>query len=121
MDAVYGLFPRLAGMRRRPAGFLSGGEQQMLILGMALMTGPRMLLLDEPLLGLQPSLQKSVLAAVTAVRDRGVTVLVSEQYARPVLPLIDFGYILENGILSLSGPGPELAADPEVTAAYFGV
>ena len=122
LDFIFSLFPQLKTHRRKSAGFLSGGEQQMLALGMALMASPRLLLLDEPLLGLSPLLQKQLVQAILKIRqETGVTVLVSEQYARPILPVLDYAYVLEHGMLSLSGPGPELMANPEVRAAYFGV
>jgi branched-chain amino acid transport system ATP-binding protein len=121
-DRVFDLFPPLAGRRRTPAGFLSGGEQQMLFIGMALAAAPRLLLLDEPLLGLPPYMQRRVIDAVVRIRDEsGVTVLLSEQFARPVLPILKYGYILENGMLTLSGSGPDLMENTEVRAAYFGV
>ena len=119
---VFDLFPHLVNLKNRKAGFLSGGEQQMLAIGMALVAGPRLLLLDEPLLGLSPMMQNVVVDAIRELKSRsGITVLLSEQFARPILPLIDYGYIIENGILTMNGTGSELMANPEVKAAYFGV
>jgi branched-chain amino acid transport system ATP-binding protein len=113
---IYRLFPALLPLRKRKAGFLSGGEQQMLAIGMSLMAKPKLLLLDEPLLGL--ALIESI---VTIRKDAGVTILICEQFARPVLPIIDRGYVLENGMLTLHGTGDELYNNPEIKAAYFGV
>lgn len=121
MDFVYQIFSHLREIRKRKAGFCSGGEQQMLSIGMALMTKPRLLLMDEPLLGLSPILQKDLIRATKQIRKEGVTVLVTEQFARPLLPAIDRGYVIENGILILFGTGRELMENPEVKAAYFGV
>jgi len=122
LDFVYSLFPPLVKLKTRKAGFLSGGEQQMLAIGMALVVRPRLLLLDEPLLGLSPLMQKAVVEAiVTLNRDSGITVLLSEQFARPILPVVDRAYVIENGMLTLSGTGPELMNNPEIKAAYFGV
>jgi branched-chain amino acid transport system ATP-binding protein len=112
----------LADLKRRKAGFLSGGEQQMLAIGMALIVKPVLLLLDEPLLGLSPYMQSGLVAAIKNLRDEaGITILISEQFARPILPMIDRGYVIENGMLSLTGTGAELMDNPEVKAAYFGV
>lgn len=122
MAYVYSLFPALVPLRKKKAGFLSGGEQQMLAIGMALAAGPRLLLLDEPLLGLSPMMQKALVEAIVALnKESGITVVLSEQFARPVLPIIDRGYILENGMLTLSGAGRELMDNPEIKAAYFGI
>jgi branched-chain amino acid transport system ATP-binding protein len=122
MEIIFELFPALVQLRNRKAGFLSGGEQQMLAIGMALIVRPRLLLLDEPLLGLSPVMQKVLVEAITKLKKQsGITVLLSEQFARPVLPMIDRGYILENGMLTLSGTGDELMDNPEVKSAYFGV
>ncbi|MBT6339539.1 MAG: ATP-binding cassette domain-containing protein, partial [Desulfobacula sp.] len=122
MQYVFELFPALINLKKRKAGFLSGGEQQMLAIGMALIVQPELLLLDEPLLGLSPIMQKSVVDAIKALnKSSGITVILSEQFARPVLPMIDKGYVVENGMLSLSGTGEELMNNPEIKAAYFGV
>jgi branched-chain amino acid transport system ATP-binding protein len=122
MNFVYQLFPALVPLKKRKAGFLSGGEQQMLAIGMSLMVKPKLLLLDEPLLGLAPTIQVNLIDAIVKIRkEAGVTILICEQFARPVLPIIDRGYVLENGMLSLSGTGKELYENPEIKAAYFGV
>ncbi|MBL6995862.1 ABC transporter ATP-binding protein [Desulfobacula sp.] len=122
MQYVFDLFPALTKLKKRKAGFLSGGEQQMLAIGMALIVQPELLLLDEPLLGLSPIMQKTVVDAIKALnKSNGITVILSEQFARPVLPMIDRGYVVENGMLSLSGTGEQLMNNPEIKAAYFGV
>ena len=122
MDYVFELFPVLTKLKKRNAGFLSGGEQQMLAIGMALVVRPGLLLLDEPLLGLSPMMQHSVVEAIVSLnRNSNITVLLSEQFARPVLPVIDRGYVVENGMLTLTGTGDELMNNPEIKAAYFGV
>jgi branched-chain amino acid transport system ATP-binding protein len=119
---VFELFPALTALRRRKAGFLSGGEQQMLAIGMTLVAGPRLLLLDEPLLGLSPHIQTVLVAAIRALRlELKLTIVVAEQFARPILPLIDRGYVIENGNMTLHDTGPALLANPEVRAAYFGI
>jgi branched-chain amino acid transport system ATP-binding protein len=119
---VFDLFPALVHLKSRKSGFLSGGEQQMLAIGMALVAKPTLLLLDEPLLGLSPMMQNLLVGAIKSLRDKsGITVLISEQFARPVLPMIDYGYIVENGMMTLTGTGKELMDNPEVKAAYFGV
>jgi len=120
-EFVYSIFSHLKDIRKRRAGFCSGGEQQMLAIGMTLMTRPRLLLMDEPLLGLSPLLQKDLTRAIKQIRGEGVTLLVTEQFARPLLPIIDRGYVIENGTLVLFGTGQELMDNPEVKAAYFGI
>jgi len=103
INSVFDIFPQLKNLRSRKAGFLSGGEQQMLIIGMALVAKPRLLLLDEPLLGLSPALQKHLVDTIIKINERGITLLVTEQFARPILPYIHRGYILENGMLTMTG------------------
>jgi branched-chain amino acid transport system ATP-binding protein len=122
INFVFETFPRLKELKDRKGGLLSGGEQQMLMIGMALIAQPRLLLLDEPLLGLAPALQVDLMKAVKQIRDTmGVTILVTEQFARPLLPIIDRGYVVENGMLCLAGTRDELMSNPEVISAYFGV
>jgi branched-chain amino acid transport system ATP-binding protein len=121
---VFSIFPPLADrkIQKRAGGFLSGGQQQMLAVGRALMAQPKLLLLDEPLLGLSPAIQSALVDAVKQIRDEtGISVIITEQYARPILPIIDYGYIIENGSLVLEGTRQELIANPDVHAAYFGV
>jgi len=118
--SVFDVFPSLKRLRRKKAGLLSGGEQQMLAIGMVLMAKPKLLLMDEPFLGLSPSLQFGLVEVITKIRERGVSLLVAEQFARPLLPIIDRGYVIENGQLVAMGTGQELLDNPEVKAAYFG-
>ena len=122
LEYVLDLFPRLKDHLKRQGGFLSGGEQQMLAIGRALMASPKLLLLDEPLLGLSPAYQEIVINGTKAIRDsKGISIIFTEQYARPVMPIIDQGYILENGSSVLSGTREELMDNPDVKSAYFGV
>lgn len=120
-DRVLTLFPRLAERRVQLAGSLSGGEQQMLALGRGLMARPRLLMLDEPSLGLAPRLVSEVMERVAAIRADRVTVLIVEQNVAQTLRLADRGYVLENGRLALSGTAEELAASDEVRRAYLGM
>lgn len=120
MDRVYDLFPRLLERAQQAAGTLSGGEQQMLMLGRALMANPKMLLLDEPSLGLSPVLVQQLFKIIARVHAEGVPILLVEQNARVALRASDYGFILENGSIRLEGPADELAGNPEVRAAYLG-
>lgn len=118
---VLELFPRLAERHRQPAGTLSGGEQQMLTIGRALMANPQMLLLDEPTTGLAPKLAAEAYAALSALRGHGLTVLVAEQQVPLALGLADRGYVLEDGRIQLAGTSAELEQNPDVQRAYLGV
>ncbi len=121
LEYVWEVFPPLKRLSNRIGGFLSGGEQQMLAIGRALMAQPRLLLLDEPLLGLSPAIQYLLAKSIKDIRDqRGTSIIVSEQYARPIMPIIDYGYILENGAAVVEGTRSELMDNPDVKAAYFG-
>lgn len=119
-DRVFGMFPILAEKRRQLAGGLSGGQQQMLAIGRALMGKPKLLLLDEPSLGLSPTLVDQILAAIVSLRKEGVTVLLVEQNASAALEIADRGYVLETGKVALEGDGATLLSDPQVKAAYLG-
>lgn len=117
---VYEVFPRLAERRSQLAGTLSGGEQQMLAIGRALMTEPRVLGLDEPSLGLAPILVQTIFDVLAQIHRRGVAILLVEQYARKALKLADRAYVLENGEIVIHGPAREIAEDPRIRAAYLG-
>ena len=117
---VHELFPRLAERQRQPAGTLSGGEQQMLAIGRALMGRPRLLLLDEPSMGLAPILVQKIFEIVRRISKEGVTLLLVEQNAKLALEVSDRAYVLESGRVVLAGPAAELANNPQVRAAYLG-
>lgn len=120
-DKIFNLFPVLAERRRQLAGTLSGGEQQMLAIGRALMSRPRLLLLDEPSLGLAPRIVEQIFDLITLLRGRGVTILLVEQNARMALEVADRGYVMAQGRIVTEGASGELAASDEVARAYLGV
>ena len=119
-DEVYQRFPRLAERRDQLAGTLSGGERQMLAMGRALMGKPRLLMLDEPSLGLAPLIVREIFNIVAQLRSSGVSILLVEQNARAALQVSDYGYVLETGELALEGRSGDLAANPRVAATYLG-
>ncbi len=122
LEFVMALFPALTRMQKRLAGFLSGGEQQMVAIGRALMAQPKVLLLDEPLMGLSPLIQATLIKAIKKIqKESDISIIVSEQYARPVFPIVDYAYILENGAAVMEGTRDELMNNPDVKSAYFGV
>jgi branched-chain amino acid transport system ATP-binding protein len=118
---IYAMFPMLAEKRRDAAGGLSGGQQQMLAIGRALMAKPKLLLLDEPSMGLAPMLSQQILEAVAQLNREGVTILLVEQNATAALAIADRGYVIENGEISRSGSGAALLEDPGVRQAYLGL
>ena len=122
LEVVYGYFPQLRERRRHVAGYLSGGEQQMLAIGRALMTRPRLMMLDEPSLGLAPRLVTEIFEIVHRLNtELGTTVLVVEQNARSALEIASHGYVMENGRIVLEGPADELAKNPDVMEFYLGL
>ncbi|RZJ22946.1 MAG: ABC transporter ATP-binding protein [Haliea sp.] len=120
MEVVFELFPRLKERRTQLAGTLSGGERQMLAVGRALMSQPRLLMLDEPSLGLAPLIVKEIFRTIDALRKTGVTTVLVEQNARAALETADYGYVLEMGEIAFEGPASELAHDPRVIGTYLG-
>ena len=121
MERIYTLFPALADRRGDPAGTLSGGQQQMLAMGRALMSGPRLLLLDEPSMGLAPVLVDQILDTVVKLRQDGMTILLVEQNVNAALAIADRAYVLETGRIVLQGPSATLSDDPRVREAYLGL
>lgn len=121
MERVYTIFPRLQERRTQQAGTLSGGERQMLALGRALMGRPRLLMLDEPSLGLAPLIVQEIFRVIARLRETGTAVLLIEQNARAALQIADYGYVLETGEVALHGPATELASNPRVVESYLGL
>jgi branched-chain amino acid transport system ATP-binding protein len=121
LESVYAMFPMLRERGRQAAGMLSGGQQQMLAMGRALMARPRLLLLDEPSMGLAPRLVEEVFARVAELKRRSTTIFLVDQNARAALAVADRAYVIETGRIVLSGTGAELLASPQVQAAYLGV
>jgi branched-chain amino acid transport system ATP-binding protein len=119
-EEVYARFPRLAERQRQLAGTLSGGERQMLALGRALMSRPKLLMLDEPSLGLAPLIVREIFSIISALRQTGVAILLVEQNARAALQVADYGYVLETGEIAIEGESITLASDPRVAATYLG-
>ncbi|MEA2754903.1 MAG: branched-chain amino acid transport system ATP-binding protein [Aliidongia sp.] len=117
---ILALFPRLNERLTQPAGLLSGGEQQMLAIGRALMAEPRLLLLDEPSMGLAPLFVEEIFAIIETLKRRGITILLVEQNARAALDISDYAYVLESGRITLSGPAATIADHPDIIAAYLG-
>jgi branched-chain amino acid transport system ATP-binding protein len=120
LERVYGLFPRLKERRAQLAGTLSGGERQMLAVGRALMSGPKLLMLDEPSLGLAPLVVRDIFTTIERLREGGVSILLVEQNARAALQVADHGYVLETGEIVLDGPAATLAQDARVIETYLG-
>lgn len=120
LEGVFTRFPRLAERRKQTAGTLSGGEQQMLAMGRAILSQPRLLLLDEPTMGLAPIMVDKIFEVIADISQRGVTILLIEQNARLALEVSQRGYVLESGELTLQGPAHDLLHDPKVRAAYLG-
>ena len=120
IDKVFTIFPRLKERKDQLAGTLSGGEQQMLAMGRALMSRPKVLLLDEPFMGLSPIMVDKIFEVVRDVYAQGVTILLVEQNASRALAIADRGYVMESGIVTMNGPAKEMLSDPRVRAAYLG-
>jgi branched-chain amino acid transport system ATP-binding protein len=121
LESIYAMFPVLANKRQDAAGTLSGGQQQMLAIGRALMARPKLMLLDEPSMGLAPKLVEQIFGIIADFRRRGLTVLLVEQNANVALTIADRGYVIETGRITISGRGDALLNDPRVRAAYLGV
>ncbi len=121
MEEVYALFPRLKERRAQQAGTLSGGERQMLAVGRALMAKPKLLMLDEPSLGLAPLIVREIFRIIAELRKRGVSILLVEQNARAALLVADYAYVLETGQIAMEGPAARLRDDPRVIEAYLGL
>lgn len=120
LDMVYGLFPRLKERRNQKAGTLSGGEQQMLAMGRALMSHPKTILMDEPSMGLSPKLVKEIFSIIRKLHEQGITILLVEQNAKMALSIADRAYVLETGRITMKGDAKELLNNEQVRKAYLG-
>ena len=120
LERVYGFIPRLAELRTRTAGYLSGGEQQLLLIGRAMMARPKLLMIDEPSLGLAPMMVSEIFGLLNKLRAEGVSLLIVEQHAQAALEIADHGYILENGRVVLEGTASELRANEDIQEFYLG-
>jgi len=120
IEKMFGIFPRLRERKDQLAGTMSGGEQQMLAMARALMSRPKVLLLDEPSMGLSPIMVDKIFEVVNDVHSRGMTVVLVEQNASRALAMANRGYVMDSGLITMTGPGQELLADPKVRAAYLG-
>jgi branched-chain amino acid transport system ATP-binding protein len=120
LEEAFKLFPRIKERRKQMAGTLSGGEQQMLSISRALMSRPRLLLLDEPSLGLAPQVTETIFRTLRELNQKGMSILLVEQNAHLALNLAHYGYVLETGEVAMEGPGKELLASPEIRKAYLG-
>jgi len=120
IDRIFGIFPRLKERATQLAGTMSGGEQQMLAMGRALMTQPKVLLLDEPSMGLSPIMVDKIFEVVNDIHGQGVTILLVEQNASRALAAANRGYVMESGLITMTGAGKDLLSDPKVRAAYLG-
>ncbi|MCB9451534.1 MAG: ABC transporter ATP-binding protein [Anaerolineaceae bacterium] len=120
LDDIFARFPRLRERRTQKAGSLSGGEQQMLAVGRALMVQPRLLMLDEPSMGLAPLLVNEIFHIIEEIKERGIPILLVEQNARKALQIADYGYVIERGVIVYEGPAQQLQQDPKIISAYLG-
>jgi branched-chain amino acid transport system ATP-binding protein len=120
IERMFGIFPRLKERKDQLAGTMSGGEQQMLAMARALMSQPKVLLLDEPSMGLSPIMVDKIFEVVRDVSAQGVTILLVEQNAQRALQIADRGYVMDSGLITMTGPGKELLTDPKVREAYLG-
>ncbi len=120
LERIYDIFPRLQERRRQLAGTLSGGEQQMLAIGRALMSRPKIMLLDEPSMGLAPVIVQEVFATIRRLKEEGITLLLVEQFAKSALEVADYSYVMEGGRIAVAGTSTELRSDERVLAAYLG-
>ncbi len=121
LDQVFTTIPRLAALKTRTAGYLSGGEQQMLVIGRAMMCGPKLVMIDEPSLGLAPLIVEEVFGLLESLKRGGLTLLIVEQNTRVALEIADYGYVMENGRIVMEGPAEDLRSNEDVREFYLGL